>query len=673
MKFIVRERDREYEFLLMPGSYLIGRDPTCDLTLDSKRVSRHHLVCKVTSDAVTVKDLGSRNGMQVGGVTVKSASLKDSDVLSVGDVEMIFRVEPASQAWTSGAGPSAVPGRGAERAAMIVPQPGGALIQPTVEDEEATPPDGSVVPQSLDQGAHPRLLERDGRWFVLDPASGKEVEIVPALQAGVGARRMSLLGTKKGRLMLGGLAAVVVVLLAIWVVKEPVTRPRGGTGGQVSRGMHDDLLEGALDALDRGDIAAAKGAAAQASAGVPESNREPSKIVGELADVWEPWRKDFFKHWVKVDGALKDLYYSFPSVKAREFVRKHREEIHKELGYSQLSQEARQAADDGDYEGAMQKLQGIPVGSPVRQRDAVLFEEVGDALLAYLTDQRDSAAARQDWDVARGSAQKLADYFPGQKERAEQDIRSYAEHMVNARRISDAKTAMAEARFDDANEQLRGVPEGSPYYGEAVRLLERSKEGAQFEAAFNLYTVGKGSEALDKLATQDTQAARSLARQIELVVGSYDVARQAEQEMRLLEAERSWLDLANAETDGDNYYRKEALRELTHMKERRKEYALQLVAKGNSLLDAESFEGARESYEQAKSMDPDGAAGDDELKQMVEKGRNDYRHGLNMVDNDPQGALVRFTRACRLLTPDDKYYIWAKDKKQDLERRPRGQ
>ena len=51
-----------HEFALPEGTHLIGRAEECLIRFDSVRVSRHHARVVVTPDAVSIEDLGSRNG-----------------------------------------------------------------------------------------------------------------------------------------------------------------------------------------------------------------------------------------------------------------------------------------------------------------------------------------------------------------------------------------------------------------------------------------------------------------------------------------------------------------------------------------------------------------------------------------------------------------------------------
>ena len=646
MKFIVREDDREYEFLLTPGLYIVGRDRTCDLPLDSKGVSRRHMSCAVGEGQVVVKDLGSRNGIRVGGIQVDSATLKDGDRVRLGELELVF----------SASAPAA---EGAQGGAAAVHAAGAEL---PVQDAEILPSARALVVKQ-EAASGPQLLERKGRWYVADPATGREVEIVPAEQAR--RKPMKLLSTKKGKLIVGALAAAVALLFVVVLLRAALL----GTPqtAQMSAEQYDKLLESALASLERGDIAQAKLDAGRARAGMP--SRESAQIVLELAGLWGPWREDFFAHWVKVEDALKELsrYQTNPAV--AEFVKKYRDWIRKEIDYSEKSQDARQLFQAGRYEEAWRNLKDIPQGSAVRERDAEFFQEAADRARRQLEGEMKTAAARQDWQSALQSARKLQDYFPDHKQTAEESGRAYKELANQASLMQSAKTALAKKDFPAAQQALRGIPESSPYHGEAVRLLERVKADETYTVALGRYTGKDGPGALELLSKEDSQAARSLRDHIQAVMKLYSSAQQAEKDKRLAEAERLWTGLVEVETDADNQYRKEALRMLSQVKPRRKDSALELVRQAEELYKQEQFEKAREIYELANSTDPDGLAGQEALKRMVEQGRMDYRRALNMTDDRPSEALQLLKRACRLLPPDDKYYTWAADKKAELERK----
>jgi pSer/pThr/pTyr-binding forkhead associated (FHA) protein len=75
---------------------VIGRDPGCDVRLDSPRVSRYHCCVAGAGGEVVVRDLGSTNGLRINGQRVQWGRLKPGDTLAVAQVE--FRVESDAEA-----------------------------------------------------------------------------------------------------------------------------------------------------------------------------------------------------------------------------------------------------------------------------------------------------------------------------------------------------------------------------------------------------------------------------------------------------------------------------------------------------------------------------------------------------------------------------------------------
>src|SRR4051794_27068741 len=73
-----------------------GREDDCDVILTSPRVSRRHARIWAQGERFGVEDLGSLNGTYVNRHRVAgSAMLADGDRITLGDVELQFRVLPA--------------------------------------------------------------------------------------------------------------------------------------------------------------------------------------------------------------------------------------------------------------------------------------------------------------------------------------------------------------------------------------------------------------------------------------------------------------------------------------------------------------------------------------------------------------------------------------------------
>lgn len=65
--------------------FIIGRDVSCNLTIDSPRISRQHAALTVQGDTVLLEDLRSFNGSWYGGERVERAVLRDGDEVYLGD------------------------------------------------------------------------------------------------------------------------------------------------------------------------------------------------------------------------------------------------------------------------------------------------------------------------------------------------------------------------------------------------------------------------------------------------------------------------------------------------------------------------------------------------------------------------------------------------------------
>jgi pSer/pThr/pTyr-binding forkhead associated (FHA) protein len=82
---VVRGKPEGKVIPLVGPKFKIGRGETCHLRPNSEQVSREHAEFTITGDAVTVSDLGSRNGTLVNGKALTAEyRLKDRDLVQVG-------------------------------------------------------------------------------------------------------------------------------------------------------------------------------------------------------------------------------------------------------------------------------------------------------------------------------------------------------------------------------------------------------------------------------------------------------------------------------------------------------------------------------------------------------------------------------------------------------------
>lgn len=104
--------------------FRIGRGETCHLRPSSEMVSREHAEFQLTGDAVTVRDLGSRNGTLVNGKAVTDVyTLKHGDLVEVGPLTFAVQIEGAPAPKPA---PTPAPAPAAPIAAKAAPVPTSA-------------------------------------------------------------------------------------------------------------------------------------------------------------------------------------------------------------------------------------------------------------------------------------------------------------------------------------------------------------------------------------------------------------------------------------------------------------------------------------------------------------------------------------------------------------------
>ena len=92
-KLLVNDGRSEREVLLV-GTIVIGRDPSCQLNDLDPLLSRRHAEFVPSSRGVTVRDLKSRNGILVNGDKVPEHVLKPGDVVQLGHLHVRYVEEP---------------------------------------------------------------------------------------------------------------------------------------------------------------------------------------------------------------------------------------------------------------------------------------------------------------------------------------------------------------------------------------------------------------------------------------------------------------------------------------------------------------------------------------------------------------------------------------------------
>jgi predicted component of type VI protein secretion system len=93
-KLILSDGTRDRELQLV-GRIVVGRDPSCEVSHDDSLLSRRHAEFVTLGDDVTVRDLGSRNGVFVNGARSAEHRLEAGDVVQIGPLRARYVMDEA--------------------------------------------------------------------------------------------------------------------------------------------------------------------------------------------------------------------------------------------------------------------------------------------------------------------------------------------------------------------------------------------------------------------------------------------------------------------------------------------------------------------------------------------------------------------------------------------------
>ncbi len=102
-KIIVnRENFKVDEIDLEQGTLSVGRNHDNDLCIDDLTVSGRHAQIVTVFGSTYVEDLGSTNGTSVNGKKVRTHTLRNGDVLTIGHYQLLFQGESVVSSHTDG-------------------------------------------------------------------------------------------------------------------------------------------------------------------------------------------------------------------------------------------------------------------------------------------------------------------------------------------------------------------------------------------------------------------------------------------------------------------------------------------------------------------------------------------------------------------------------------------
>jgi S1-C subfamily serine protease len=176
------------------NEFTIGRDASCDLTLNDGKASRRHAALRVLPDGrATLYDLGSSNGTYVNGQRVQTTLLSGGEQVQIGDT--VLSPAPAAQPAATSAGQAAAVAAAAPPPAPQAPPPGPPTQAHAPTQAPPTQPLGGFPPPNTSPISRPSRTQSAIQRIMLQRAVNRATIIgIVAIVLVVAVGVLALLG-----------------------------------------------------------------------------------------------------------------------------------------------------------------------------------------------------------------------------------------------------------------------------------------------------------------------------------------------------------------------------------------------------------------------------------------------------------------------------------------------
>lgn len=706
MRLVIECAGKKVEYPLTESTVIVGRENTCDIYFPEPSLSRRHLMCSLHGHELTVRDLNSKNGTFFGPQRVQEARLLPGVRLRAGNCFIYLMSEEEDGATTAAAEPTAF-----RLQSEVEPAPPPVIdLESQVpddenfaEEEEPTPVDDNIsdaVAATEDNEA--RLLVREGRWFVQDPATGVEIEIVPLQgapntdgpsSAGEAAALPVLSTGSAHAAALPALRGEAVALTRIQAVALPAASPAQGWLGTlladpkkrwyligtvalvavlavlasvlfkpkpppppISVGRYRHELNQAITQYSQGD-------SQEALATLDKLRKMPLNFKPFIAEMMVEtitadmaMAKDFAKGYSDAQKRWKELRDdSKTPAELRKIAQRRALWINSEEGNFLSLNEAKRYAENGDYARARAYAANVSEDSMFHKEAAPIVRQAHEAVIKRIIDRAETAVRQQKWQDAVAAYEEAIDTDDSLAAALKPKITLYERYERERKAYEQARSMAANDRHADALRQLNAIAKDSPYAENAASLRSQCNASGSNQAAQAAYTAGNGRGALDTLEKAGMKSSGLYSR-IQRILEKQKEAQQAQAEGRFQTAENAWRAIISMESNKDNAYVKEAARELQYIPERKNQMSGQYVREADTLLEQFQFKSARKKFTAALLLNAGNQGAVDGLNQLRKRAQLEYNLAINERESNPKKALARLQIAADCLSPTDRRF-----------------
>ncbi|MDA1137907.1 MAG: FHA domain-containing protein [Planctomycetota bacterium] len=666
---------------LKEGTVSIGRSKDCGLVIPTKGVSREHAEITVKGNEIIIRDLHSSNGIFVNEQKVKEISLADGDLIGLGKFKITFEGGGAeSDATMVDATPvdNDRPVRfddvSTEETDKNAPQEELGFVEDRPPKQEDTPVDQRFVPVKYEEPAQtgalavgPQLVQKDGKWYLKDPTTGREVEIVPKHQTGAAEEgdpvQAEALPAQRSplKLVIAGVGALVILLVCASILLKPPP-PKQGPRPPDKMEFIAAVDEG-VSLLERNDYESAKKIFLRAHGWKPEYSI--GKVLADVTDKLEAGSSDPLSYdWDTLFtnfNELKNSVYSTSKVEA--FAKIKQEWVLTEKKFQAVVSRGLDQLKRNDPEAALDTLQKVPKASPsyLRAKDPIVQAKASCAAKYEALAKNDIST--RTWETAIQNYEK-ADQFtdePDTFSRQLDDIRKWQTHSTF---LEEAKEKQVKDELAAAMTLLAKVDATSPYRPESDALketvqeeLNRRSKDKHLNKVLDLYTAGNGEAALELMEEENVGLDEPTKAKIRRVVMAMQQAEQLFKEKEYEKARSKWEEVTTIEPDTENGYNKQAVQKLDDFENKRRDFAAEYERMAEQALKDGDFSKARDLFTLAQRDDPEGRLGKRGLEDLRSRAQKAYQDGLVLENRkETKEAIAAFKQALIYAEPGTRHY-----------------
>ena len=704
----------------------------CDICFPEPSLSRRHLMCTLRGSELLVRDLGSKNGTYLGSQRLEQAHLRSGVRLRAGNCFLRLEDEPnAADVGTGDSRKATVAMDEVGRSPAedeLPPEPVMLEVKPTdaapspspddlegrvpdaegfEEEEEPTPVEETVLQASAsEEDDAARLIVKGDRWYVQDPATGIEVEIVPvqgepggpaAVEAGLpevlpqaepqqaaGLPALRQPGTdlapiqatavsavpREGRLaglwadpkkrwilIVVPVAAVVVIALAValasvYLMPKPMPPP-------ISRTAYRRAIAKAIKEYEQGDRETAL-------ATLVKLMKQPMRTKPRLAELFRDAvkadiavTKDFAKSWDPAEDLWEEVKkYSRSPEPLRKIAADRLTWIQLEANNMASLNEAKRHLEEGDYKECLRFAANVTDASIFHKEAAPIVREAQDALLKKILSRAASAERARKWTDAIKHLREALEHDDSKEGEIKPKIAAFEKYERHRTSLEKARQLARSGRHADALRELKAIDAQSPYAREVENVRTQCQMRGAVQSAQDSYNAGNAQQALQLLSDAGLRSSGVYSK-IHRVLEARKNAWKAMKENRFHDAESAWKSITTAESNKNNHYLQEAQRELNLLPARKRETAQQLAREANRAMDSREFRSAYEKFSEALLLDPKNSDAVEGLAKLKKAATMDYNLALNFRRSNRKKALQLLEDVMARLAPTDNLYTQA--------------